>query len=200
MRRIIYVFSLVLGLLVSGALSHRANAQGFALKTNMLYDASATINLGVEIGLAPRWSLDIPVNYNAWSFPGRDYIYKHAFVQPEVRYWFCDRLAGHFIGLHGHGGAYNVGLIPNQVKLFWNDFSQLTSYRYQGYFAGAGLAYGYAWALSEHLNLEFELGVGYAYTEYDKFECKECGRKLEEKVPAHYVGPTKAAVNFVVVF
>ena len=45
------MFSLVLGLLVSGALSHRANAQGFALKTNMLYDASATINLGVEIGL-----------------------------------------------------------------------------------------------------------------------------------------------------
>jgi hypothetical protein len=180
--------------------SGQAQAQGLAIKTNLLYDATATINAGIEFGLAPRWSMDIPLNYNIWSFPGKDPIYKHAYAQPEVRYWFCDRMAGHFIGIHAHGGAYNVGLIPNQIKLFWNDFSLLTNYRYQGYFAGAGVSYGYAWALSEHLNLEFEIGAGYAYTEYDKFECEECGRKLEEKVPAHYVGPTKAAVNFVVVF
>lgn len=180
--------------------SGQAQAQSFAIKTNLLYDATATINAGIEFGLAPRWSMDIPFNYNSWSFPGKDPIYKHAYAQPEVRYWFCDRMAGHFIGIHAHGGIYNVGLIPNQIKLFWNDFSLLTNYRYQGYFAGAGVSYGYAWALSEHLNLEFEIGAGYAYTEYDKFECEECGRKLEEKVPAHYVGPTKAAVNFVVVF
>ena len=177
-----------------------AKSQDFALKTNLLYDATATINAGIEFGLAPRWTMNIPVNFNAWSFPKQDYIYKHAFVQPEVRYWFCDRMAGHFIGIHAHGGAYNFGNLPNQQKFLWNDFSGLTDTRYQGYFAGGGLAYGYAWAVSEHLNLEFELGFGYAYTKYDRFECEECGRKTEDQVPAHYVGPTKLGINFVYVF
>lgn len=177
-----------------------ACAQGFALKTNVLYDATTSVNVGVEIGLAPKWTLNIPMNYNGWSFPKKDYIYKHAYVQPEIRYWFCDRMAGHFLGLHAHGGAYNFGLIPNNISFLGQDFSPLTDFRYQGYFVGGGLAYGYAWAVSEHLNIEFELGVGYAYTEYDQFECEECGRKLAEKVPAHYVGPTKVGINLVYVF
>ena len=35
------------------------NAQKVALKTNLLYDALATANLGIETGLSPRWTLDI---------------------------------------------------------------------------------------------------------------------------------------------
>mgnify|MGYP001168543420 CR=1 FL=1 len=30
--------------------------QKFAVKSNLLYDATATINLGVEVGLAKKWS------------------------------------------------------------------------------------------------------------------------------------------------
>lgn len=175
-------------------------AQNFAVKTNLLYDATATINVGAEIGIAPRWTGNISGNYNAWDNPYGQGFYKHASIQPEIRFWFCDRMAGHFIGLHGHGGAYNFGLIPNNLKFLGNDFSSLTDYRYQGYFGGGGLTYGYAWAVAEHLNIEFELGVGYAYTEYDKFECYECGRKLAEAVPYHYIGPTKLGINLVYVF
>lgn len=200
MKRIVCVLSLTLALLASGIGVPKSHAQDFALKTNLLYDATATINLGAEIGLAPRWTLNIPVNYNAWSFPGYDHIYKHTYVQPEVRYWFCDRMAGHFVGLHLHGGVYNVGLFPNNIKIFWNDFAPLTQYRYQGHFAGAGVTYGYALPLNEFLNLEFELGVGYAYTKFDKFECAECGRQVASDRPLHYVGPTKLGINFVVVF
>ena len=29
--------------------------QKFAVKSNLLYDATATINLGVEVGLAKKW-------------------------------------------------------------------------------------------------------------------------------------------------
>ena len=38
--------------------------QKFAVKSNLLYDATATINLGVEVGLAKKWSLDLSGNYN----------------------------------------------------------------------------------------------------------------------------------------
>lgn len=194
------VSALLLSAFISLCVGISASAQDVAIKTNLLYDATATINAGFEVGLAPKWSLNVPFSFNGWSFPSKDYIYKHMCVQPEVRYWFCDRLAGHFLGIHVHGGAYNVGLIPNNIHFLGQDFSQLTDYRYQGYFVGGGLAYGYAWALAEHLNLEFELGVGYAYTQYEKFECEECGRKLAEGVPVHYFGPTKLAINFVYVF
>ena len=38
-------------------------AQKWAVKSNLLYDATATINLGVEAALGPRVTLDISGNY-----------------------------------------------------------------------------------------------------------------------------------------
>lgn len=180
------------------AASFYADAQKFAVKTNLLYDATATVNLGVEVGLAPKWTLDLSGNYNGWPVEGHKW--KHWMVQPEARYWFCDRFQGHFLGVHALGGAYNFGNIPNNVKFLGNDFSPLTDYRYQGYAAGGGVAYGYAWALCRRLNLEFELGLGYIYTRYSEFECGECGLRVADNVPYHYVGPTKAAISLVYVF
>ena len=175
-----------------------AQAQDFAVKTNLLYDATATVNVGAEVGLAPRWTFDLSGNYNAWSISERKL--KHWMVQPEFRYWFCERFQDHFIAVHALGGQYNVGFIPNDLNVFGKDLSVLSDHRFQGFFAGAGIAYGYAWALTEHLNLEFELGVGYVYTRYDEFECFGCGKKIAEDVPVNYVGPTKAALGLVYVF
>lgn len=175
-----------------------AQAQDFAVKTNLLYDATATVNVGAEVGLAPRWTFDLSGNYNAWSISERKL--KHWMVQPEFRYWFCERFQDHFIAVHALGGQYNVGFIPNDLNVFGKDLSVLSDHRFQGSFAGAGIAYGYAWALTEHLNLEFELGVGYVYTRYDEFECFGCGKKIAEDVPVNYVGPTKAAIGLVYVF
>ena len=42
-------------------------AQEVAVKTNLLYDATATINAGVEVAIAPRWTLDISGNFNGWN-------------------------------------------------------------------------------------------------------------------------------------
>jgi hypothetical protein len=167
-----------------------AKAQNFALKTNVFYDATATVNLGAEIGLAPRWTLDISGNYNGWKV--KDHLWKHAMVQPEARYWFCDRFQGHFLGFHALGGVYNTSL--NILK------KEPRDERYQGWGVGAGIAYGYAFALGRHFNLELELGGGYIYTQYDLYECEGCGRKVKEDVPYHYVGATKGAINLVYVF
>lgn len=82
----------------------------------------------------------------------------------------------------------------------WALISKLKDYRYEGWFIGAGVAYGYAWALSKHWNLEAELGVGYIYSKADKFNCAQCGDKLEDDKAHNYVGPTKAALNLVYVF
>ena len=76
-----------------------AKAQNVAVKTNLLYDAAATINAGVEVGLAPKWTLDVSGNFNGWTMSD-DRKWKHWMIQPEARYWFCDRFAGHFLGIH----------------------------------------------------------------------------------------------------
>lgn len=174
-----------------------AKGQDVGLKTNLLADGFLSPNLGVEVGLAPRWTLDLTGQVNFWNV--NNHKWKHWLAQPEARYWFCDRFSRHFLGFHALGGQFNVGLIKNNTKFLGVDYSPLTDNRYQGWGVGAGVAYGYAFILGQHWNLELELGVGYAYVEYDKFECAECGRKVGDG-NHHYVGPTKAAVNLVYVF
>lgn len=175
------------------------NAQEFALKSNVLSDAALSPNLGVEVGLAPRWTLDLSGQFNAWNL-SHDRKWKHWVVQPEIRYWFCDRFSGHFVGAHLLGGQYNVGGLDIPISFLGTDFRKLKESRYQGWFGGAGIAYGYDWVLSEHWNLEAELGIGWTYTRYDRFRCAGCGAKLETKHPHNYFGVTKAAINLVYVF
>ena len=195
--------TIVLKWLLLGALAccwTGARGQNAAVKTNLLYDIGTfTLNASFEIGLAPRWSLDLSGNYNGWEL-SHDRMWKHWLVQPEARYWFCDRFARHFLGFHLLGGEYNVGGVKNGIKLFGTDFSNLSERRYQGWAVGAGLAYGYAWVLGRHWNLEAEIGVGYAYTRYDVYRCAGCGKRVAEDRSHHYVGPTKAAINLVYVF
>ena len=156
-----------------------ASAQDWALKTNLGYDATASINLGVEVALAEKWTLDLSGNYNPFTInKDTNMKWKHWFVQPEARYWFCHKFGGHFLAMHLWGGQYNVGNIDFIPNMFGINFQNLANYRYEGYFAGAGIGYGYAWMLGNHWNLEIEAAVGGAYTWYDKYYCPKCGGDL----------------------
>ena len=189
---------LLLFLLIGGGEFSQVSAQKWAIKTNVIYDATATANLGIEIGLAPKWTLDISGNLNAWS-KNEATKWKHWMVQPEARYWFCDRFSRHFLGFHAIAGAFNFGGINNNISFLGTDFSRLQDNRYQGYAYGAGVAYGFAFMLSEHINLELEAGFGYMYLDYEIFDCSDCGRRIGDG-GHHYIGPTKAAINLVFLF
>lgn len=194
MRRMILLLTIVIA-----GVSQTVHGQEVAVKTNLLSDVFFNPNLGLEIGLAPKWTLDITGQFNAWTL-SHDRRWKHWVVQPEGRYWFCDRFSGHFIGVHVHGGQYNIGGIDGKINFLGTDARKLKDTRYQGWFVGAGVAYGYAWILGHHWNLEAEIGIGYSYSRYDRFRCTGCGKKIETDKPHHYVGPTKAAINLVYVF
>ena len=175
------------------------SAQDWAVKTNLLYDATATVNLGAEIGLSPKWTLDVSANFNGWTFSDNKK-WKHLLAQPELRYWLCERFNGHFLGMHLVGGIYNIGNIDADFRLFGTDFGSLKDYRYEGWMIGAGIGYGYQWLLSRHWSLEAEIGVGYIYTRADKYECAHCGDKVEDNEPHQYLGPTKAAISLIYAF
>lgn len=167
-----------------------AKAQKVGIKTNLLYDVTANANLGLEFAMAPKWTFDLSGDLNAWKV--RDMKWKHWLVQPEFRYWFCDRFGGHFLGFHAIGGQYNVGHIRHFFKTFEDK-------RYQGWGIGAGIAYGYAWMLGKHWNLEAEIGVGYIFLDYTKYNCESCSRRLGDG-HYNYVGPTKLALNLEYLF
>lgn len=173
-------------------------AQRVGVKTNLLYDATATINLGVEVGVAPRWTVDVSGNLNAWNIKGHRW--RHWMVQPEARYWFCERFQGNFIALHAIGGYYNWGNMSGWKDFLGSDFSEMKGSRFQGWGAGAGVGFGHAWVLGKHWNIEGEIGVGWIYTRYDKYPCTECGTKERSNAVHNYVGPTKAAVSLIYLF
>lgn len=164
----------------------------FNLKTNLLYDATGTFNLGAEFRLSDKTSLDVPINWNPFTFSDNQK-WKHFMVQPEFRYWTKDVFSGHFFGAHAHYANYNIGNLP---KPFSDNMQQN---RYEGWALGAGLSYGYRLNFNHNWAMEATIGVGYAYLDYDKFACEKCGTKTADKV-RHYVGPTKAGISLIYTF
>ena len=170
-----------------------------ALKTNLLYDATTTPNLGLEWSVAPKWTMQVTFGLNPWTFSNNRKI-RHWAVSPEVRYWFCSSFNGHFIGLHALGGEFNLeGVkIPNYLTPF-GVFTDLKNYHYEGWYIGGGLNYGYQWILGKHWNLEASIGVGVVYLDYSKYQCKECGF---EETPGNriYFGLTKEVISLLYIF
>ena len=170
---------LTLAVLFLLAFAVDASAQKVAVKTNTLYWATATPNLGFEFAMAPRWTFEFAGGYNPWTLNKEDNVKaKHFLVTPEFRYWFCEAFLGHFIGVNGNYTQFNISgiLIPD---VFYKNsaggifLDALQHARSQGWAAGAGLTYGYSWPISRRWNMEFTLGLGWWYTEYDRFETTE---------------------------
>lgn len=189
------IFSFMLLLLVTLTFSvERADAQRVAAKTNLLYAATTSPNLALELRTGKKTTLELGGGMSLWKF-GEKTTFKHWMAQPEFRYWFCDAFNGHFLGLHAHGGQFNVGGIDIPV----GRLSNLKDNRYQGYFYGGGLSYGYQWVLGRHWNLEASIGGGYARIIYEKYPCATCGTKLDEGV-YNYWGVTRGTLSVVYVF
>lgn len=184
---------LAVGFLLASATGIQAQEQmgktylpKFAIKTNALYWATTTPNLGLEVALAKKLTLDVSGNYNPWKFSD-DKKLKHWLVQPELRYWLCERFNGSFFGLHGHYAEYNVSNL---------DLFGMGDYRYEGNLYGAGISYGYHWILKHRWSMEATIGAGYARLKYDKYECGNCGEKLGHKTK-NYFGPTKIGLSII---
>lgn len=173
--------------IIALCLSGSAFAQKASIKTNALYWATTTPNLAFEYGLGKRTTIELAGGYNNWDL-GKDKTLAHWIIQPEFRYWFCERFAGTFVGLHLHGGEFNVsGFGP---------FKTIKNNRTEGYFLGAGVSIGHQWLLNKSWAIEAEIGLGYAYIDYEKYGCAKCA-PLKDEGKKHYFGPTRASVSLV---
>lgn len=180
-----------------------ANAQKAAIKTNALYWATTTPNIGMEFALGDRWTFELEGGYNPWNLDSNNNMkVKHWLVSPEFRYWFCNSFQGHFIGINANYTQFNIGGLPEGMpNLFVNlnaevPMPDLSVARIQGWAVGAGLTYGYAFPIARRWNMELTVGYGWWYTEYDQYESRKCGL-FQQAVARHALGPATAGISFI---
>lgn len=194
-------------LLASVVIMASMNVSGqIAVKSNLLYDATTTPNIGMEAAVGSKSTLNLVYGINPWKFDSETHgerKVKHWLVMPEYRWWTCSTFNGHFFGVHALGGQYNASNVslPIPGKFFGGDdmHTGVRDHRYQGEFAGAGITYGYQWIMSKRWNIEAEVGVGYAHLWYDKYSCEDCVGKVASG-STNYAGITKIGLSLLYIF
>ncbi len=155
-----------------------------SVRTNLLWDAAAEPNIGLEFPVGKHVSLGANAGIKAWPrwlFWDNDYQQKtnqwrNFAVVPEVRYYFDQVYDGVFVGADAIYTHFNVG----NVTFPFHMYPEVEQYRLQGSFWGGGLFAGYSWWLGQHIRIEAEAGVAAGLAAYDKFDCAYCGTKLGE--------------------
>ena len=145
-------------------------AQGLALKSNIIYDATTTPNAGIEVRLSNKWTAGINVALNPWSFSDNKKL-KHLLVAPQLRYWLCESFSGHYFGANIAYVHYNV----SDIKFPFGLYGGVDGERRQGDLAAIGASYGYSWILSPHWSLEAEAGLDLGYAWSDCYDSAKCG-------------------------
>ena len=192
MKKLILLIALLLPLGLSAQ-------NTWAVKTNVLHDLSTlSLNVAGEYAFKPQWSAELSVSVNSWGSWGGSKL-DHVLLQPEVKYWFCEKFSGWFVEAHAMAGGATVGK-------FW-DFSKigprcpdLRNYELRdALLLGLGVGGGYDFILNRHWNLELEAGLGYMYVMGDEYD-GETPELLLKGSEFDYIGPTKLAVSIVYLF
>lgn len=159
--------------------SSGVHAQRVGIKTNALYWAMLSPNLGAEFRLSRHVTFNLEATANPFS-KGK---YKTHFVNfcPEVRYWFSGRpQARHFVGIAATGSIYSL---------------RLKETFHSGDAFGGGLTYGYAFVLGRRWSLETTVGLGL-------LRCRDKKYRSGEPIPdspnnsCTLPAPIKAGVTF----
>ena len=161
--------------------------RGIAIRSNLIYAASATPNIGLEIPIGNHFSLGFNAGIKPWprwlAWDWNKTVekkWRHFLVAPEFRFWpwaVYDKL---FVGADLIYTHYNVGAVKFPFGLYPN----VRENRLQGDFYGLGIFAGWSWWLSDHWRLEAEAGIGAGYADSKVFDCAYCGAELgREKGP-----------------
>lgn len=181
--RVIFAVAVLLGGVA--ATCNKAHAQFYSVRGNGLLLLSGTINVGCDIAVSQKTSLDIglyanPIKTNKLSLMGFG-------VQPGFRFWRFEPNAGSFWGVHLSGAIYDLGNKSDTRK---------------GFLVGPGFSWGHCWLISKRFTIGVEIGAGILYmqdtkraryTDYTQDEYIYHSKRIT-------VAPTKADVSFVYLF
>lgn len=156
----------------------KALGQQTALRSNLLYDATLTPNLGVELRTDTAWSVGVNAGLNAWDIDkAKNKKWRHLLVSPFVR-----RYLGHhndtvrqrrlqYLEANAIYSHYNVG----NVRFPFGLWKGVRDRRLQGDLLALGAKYGYGWIMSRDWRIEAEAGVAVGYAWFKEYDCPHCG-------------------------
>ena len=143
-----------------------------ALRTNLLYDATLSPNLGVDVRVDSAWTVGLLTGINAWDIDKTENKkWRHALFSLRARK-YRDSLfhKGYFEGdlIYSH---FNVG----NTKIPFGIYKGVQDRRLQGDLVALGGKYGYSWILARHWRIEAEAGVAVGYAWFKEYDCDHCG-------------------------
>lgn len=157
-----------------------AAAQRIAIKTNALQWATLSPNLGVQLFLSDRISLDLSAGGNPFTIG--QYKLNYLMVEPEVRYWFGRPLTGHTAGI-------TLPYVDNDLGL--------NGTRYKGQVFGIGATYGYYWVLGRRWSMGVTAGLGMARYRQFKYKSDDpAGRPAEPNLCGWTAAPLNLSCSF----
>ncbi|MBQ6202147.1 MAG: DUF3575 domain-containing protein [Prevotella sp.] len=158
--------------LAQSPLGEETKQPRMALRTNLLYDATLSPNLGVDVRVDSAWTVGLLVGINAWDIDKeKNKKWRHALFSIRARkyrdslfhkgYYEADVIYSH----------YNVG----NTKIPFGLYSAVKDRRLQGDLVALGAKYGYSWILSRTWRIEAEAGVAVGYAWFKEYDCDHCG-------------------------
>ena len=167
------------------------------IRTNMLYDALALPNIGVEFYLGKNISLGANWMYGWWKTDRRHRYWRAYGGEIFGRWWFGSKaadkpLTGHHVGIYGQlytydfewGGTGEMGGKPGGSLWDRNLWA-------------AGLEYGYSLPVAKRINIDFSIGIGYTTGLYHKYKPVDDHYVWQSTHRRRYFGPTKLEIAFV---
>lgn len=167
-------------------------AQTVALSNNLVYDATLTPNLGIEMKVDSSWTVGLTGGFRPWpTSDAKTRKYRHLSLMALARKWTAGTpWKGYFYGFDALYMYYNFADLK---LLYFGMFGDARHHRIQGNLYGVGSKGGYAWDLGSGFGLELMGGLDLSYTHYRMYECVKCGQLLQKRNKV-YLLPT-AAVN-----
>ncbi|MBR4481427.1 MAG: DUF3575 domain-containing protein [Prevotella sp.] len=176
---------LAIALLLSPALSLVAEAQSpecdsvpqgrIALRTNLLYDATLSPNLGVEVRVDSAWTVGLLAGINAWDVDkAKNRKWRHMLFSLRARKYRKNLFEkGYYEGdlIYSH---FNVG----NVKFPFGLYKSVRDRRLQGDLIALGGKYGHSWILARDWRIEAEAGIAVGYAWFKEYDCPHCGTFL----------------------
>jgi hypothetical protein len=166
-----------------------------ALRTNLLYDATLSPNLGAEVRVDSVWTVGINVGLNAWDIDkAKNKKWRHVLVSPNVRRYFGHK--SDTLCVYGYSnGLYKVlrdSVVTHRMQYFEGNiiyshynvgntripfglYDAVKHHRLQGDLLALGGKYGYSWMLARNWRIEAEAGVAVGYAWFKEYDCDHCG-------------------------
>lgn len=160
-----------------------------AVRSNMLYNAALTPDLGFELSMRPCWSLGIEGVYAWWSKESAHRCWRIRGFRVEPRFWFDGRTEERVLTGH-HAGAY--------ASYHDYDFEfGGKGWQSRSGTVGVGLSYGYSFRAGKRINIDVGMRAGYSTGRVVRYR-PECGSYVCDKTYRnHYIGVTGLEVALV---